>query len=185
MTTRTIHAPNATLGERFYPRVRYDTSDDGCWEWAGYVDQRTGYGRISNGPGPPLTTSVAAWILAHGAVPLGQVVRHRCDNRLCVRLSHLELGTQGQNLRDMVVRGRCNNKRVGDTCPAGHRYDRTDVSGFRQCSICRGIQARKSQWHRRRRLGKEEKVACCTDCFYSVPRCRCAEFGVHSTARGR
>ena len=36
----------------------------------------------------------------------GLVVRHRCDNRACVAGDHLELGTQQDNVRDMMERGR-------------------------------------------------------------------------------
>ena len=28
------------------------------------------------------------------------VVRHRCDNRLCINPDHLELGSRGENLQD-------------------------------------------------------------------------------------
>lgn len=45
------------------------------------------------------------WEAVNGPIPPGQVVRHRCDNRLCYRLSHLELGTQADNVRDAAERG--------------------------------------------------------------------------------
>lgn len=42
-----------------------------------------------------------------GAVAIvGKVVRHSCDNPKCVNPDHLELGTQAQNLADMVNRNR-------------------------------------------------------------------------------
>lgn len=41
-----------------------------------------------------------------GDVPEGLVVRHSCDNPPCWNPSHLELGTQAENVRDRETRGR-------------------------------------------------------------------------------
>jgi HNH endonuclease len=45
------------------------------------------------------------WEAVNGPIPPRLVVRHKCDNRLCYRLSHLELGTQADNVADAVQRG--------------------------------------------------------------------------------
>jgi len=78
--------------------------DTPCWEWRGTISVR-GYGRVS---------FMYRHLMAHrfsyeihcGPIPLGYVVRHRCDNPPCVNPEHLETGTQGENLRDMVERDR-------------------------------------------------------------------------------
>jgi hypothetical protein len=41
-----------------------------------------------------------------GPVPEGMQVNHRCDNAKCYNVQHLYVGTQGDNMRDMVRRGR-------------------------------------------------------------------------------
>lgn len=46
------------------------------------------------------------WIEAHGPIPNGLLVRHKCDNRDCINLDHLELGTHSDNTLDAVKRGR-------------------------------------------------------------------------------
>jgi len=50
-----------------------------------------------------------AYVKAHG-IRLsdidGLVIRHRCDNPSCVNPDHLEVGTQIDNVRDAVQRGR-------------------------------------------------------------------------------
>jgi len=47
-----------------------------------------------------------AWELAHGAIPDGLNVLHRCDVRDCLRVDHLFLGTHADNVRDCVSKGR-------------------------------------------------------------------------------
>lgn len=44
--------------------------------------------------------------LNHGKVSNDIVIRHKCDNTLCINVEHLEVGTHQDNMRDMVERGR-------------------------------------------------------------------------------
>lgn len=80
-----------------------------CLEWELFKNP-LGYGMInlSDRPGPKYTALAHrwAWVQVNGPIPARLVVRHRCDNPGCVRIDHLELGTQAENVRDAVVRGR-------------------------------------------------------------------------------
>lgn len=95
------------LAERLWARVDRRGPDE-CWPWTGPIDGDRG--RIGKGGkrGGLLRSSQAAWIVTRGPIPDGMVVRHKCDNPPCCNPSHLELGTQADNVRDMIERGRLN-----------------------------------------------------------------------------
>ena len=82
-----------SLAERFWAKVDKRGPDE-CWPWTAYVDQ-LGYERAHR----------VSWTLAHGS-PGDLDVLHRCDNRRCVNDSHLFLGTQQDNIADMIAKGR-------------------------------------------------------------------------------
>jgi hypothetical protein len=44
--------------------------------------------------------------MEHGPVSPDLVVRHRCNNPQCVRVAHLAIGTQADNIADKVAAGR-------------------------------------------------------------------------------
>lgn len=90
-----------TLAERFWDKV--DQSGD-CWEWIGARDTR-GYGRILDRRAFRSAHRVS-WELTHGDIPAGMFVCHTCDNPPCVRPDHLWLGTNRDNQRDAVHKGR-------------------------------------------------------------------------------
>lgn len=87
-----------------------------CWEWRGVV-LNSGYGLFYELGGEKRQTTAHRWILEaqRGPVKKGWNVMHRCDNRLCVRLAHLWVGTQSDNMQDASKKGRLKRLQGGDS----------------------------------------------------------------------
>lgn len=79
-------------------------SDSGCWEWQRYC-LPSGYGQVRRGKKLALIHR-EAYTAFIGTIPKGLVVCHKCDNRKCCNPSHLFIGTQQDNINDMVSKGR-------------------------------------------------------------------------------
>lgn len=103
-----------SVNERFFKRFQRDPVSQ-CWNWTGPLSPK-GYGAISgamaNGEniGKMLAHRVS-WLLHFGPIPEGEsyhgtVIMHKCDNPACVNPAHLRLGTQAENVRDMLDKGR-------------------------------------------------------------------------------
>jgi hypothetical protein len=96
---------SARATQRFWSKVR---KTDGCWLWTAGTSRASGcgiYGKFSVG----YTTWQAhriAWMLTNGYMPPITLIRHTCDNSLCVRPDHLLPGSVADNARDRVERGR-------------------------------------------------------------------------------
>ena len=71
----------------------------GCIEWEGC---------FSNGYGWHEPTRQRAhrktWIEHHGEIPKGKVIKHKCDNKKCYNIDHLEIGTQSENVKEAYDR---------------------------------------------------------------------------------
>lgn len=102
--------------ERFVKKWKRN-DETGCWEWIG-ARHRQGYGQFYI-DGKILLSHRVAWMLRHGSMPTPeQKVCHRCDNPRCVNPDHLFLGSQADNARDCVAKGRANRARqFGETNP--------------------------------------------------------------------
>lgn len=79
-------------------------TDTPCWPFTGYIS-RKGYGQCRY-DGAVMHAHRAVWMETFGPIPEGLWVLHRCDNRKCVNPEHLFLGTNDDNVKDKVSKGR-------------------------------------------------------------------------------
>lgn len=79
--------------------------ENGCWEWNG-ARSGSGYGQFWSGS----RNIPAHWFLLDEHPPKGIEACHKCDNKLCVRPSHLFIGTHADNERDKVAKRRHNTR---------------------------------------------------------------------------
>ncbi len=76
-----------------------------CWIWEGNTNPN-GYGLMTGYHKVRLAHRLS-WIKHHKRdIPDGMGVLHHCDVPPCVRPDHLFLGTQRDNVRDMIEKGR-------------------------------------------------------------------------------
>jgi hypothetical protein len=102
--------------------------NSGCWLWLGALSN-SGYGRIMithHGVGKVQSAHRVSWREVNGEIPGGMYVLHRCDQRSCVNPDHLFLGTQQDNMNDMVAKGRTNPPQRA-TGEAAHLSKLTDA----------------------------------------------------------
>lgn len=78
--------------------------NSGCWIWL-YSLTSNGYGQFSYN-GRQRRAIRVAYEIYKDKIPDGMIVRHKCDNKLCVNPDHLVLGTHNDNMSDMVKRNR-------------------------------------------------------------------------------
>lgn len=87
--------------DRFWAKVE---KTDSCWLWTAALNEK-GYGVF----GVKKETDKAhriSWKLSKGPILNSLFVLHKCDIPNCVRPSHLFLGTNQDNVNDMIKKGR-------------------------------------------------------------------------------
>lgn len=91
------------LADRFWEKVDRRGPDE-CWPWMG-VRTSNGYGQLWYARRHRPATHIAL-ALDGRPVPKGMAACHHCDNPPCLNPAHLFVGTNSDNMRDMVAKGR-------------------------------------------------------------------------------
>lgn len=116
--------------KRFWDKVDKQGGDGECWEWQGATTSR-GYGDFKFDGGVEQAHRVALLIDSDKFNSLEEidVVRHRCDNKTCVRASHLTSGDLQDNSRDAVKRERISGQKISaeQAVEIRERYENEDV----------------------------------------------------------
>jgi hypothetical protein len=94
--------PKIPLAQRL--KMYVSPTDTGCWEWNGGRNSK-GYGRIKI-DGKRVSVHRVVYELLVGPIPDGMFVCHTCDNPCCCNPDHLFIGTNQDNVNDMVSKGR-------------------------------------------------------------------------------
>ena len=86
-------------------------SKTGCWEWSGALNDGYGVTKIN---GKKVSVHRATYELFVGPIPDGLHCLHKCDNPCCCNPDHLFLGTNRDNVNDMLAKGRQHSKLTRD-----------------------------------------------------------------------
>ena len=114
-----------TVEERFWSKVK---KTNGCWLWLDVPDAY-GYGIFFIWPQNKKAHRIS-WEIHNGAIPAQLHVLHSCDNPLCVNPQHLFLGTQADNNRDCIAKGR-------------HRASKGEDNGYSKLTTLQVLEIRK------------------------------------------
>lgn len=140
-------------------------TDSGCLLWSGYSIKSNGlenfrYGRLGIN-GRKMLAHRYAYERAHGPIPEGMHVLHKCDTPLCCNVDHLFLGTHKENMNDMHGKDRSYSGPV-TWAPKGEKHRSAKLteevimnakilhffSGVSQSQLSRAYRVNNSVMHR-------------------------------------
>lgn len=121
-----------TLEERFEEKC-IPVTESGCWLWLNSLTS-SGYGKIYY-EGKLWLAHRVSYLIYKGKIPKGNVVMHRCDNKLCVNPEHLLLGTHKDNTHDMMNKGRGNLSGEFNSNNKLTKKDVLEIKDLLRCSL--------------------------------------------------
>ncbi len=131
-TEATLRRAIANRVDRFWSKaIRLDR--DSCWLWQARRNPK-GYGMFREMDRWAAAHRVS-WELANGPIPTGRLVCHSCDTRSCVNPDHLFVGTNDDNMRDMVNKSRQSK---------GERHRKSCLAALPNRRIARGERIARS-----------------------------------------
>lgn len=96
------HATRRSYIDRFWEKVDKRGPDD-CWIWKGCITNGRGAFHLN---GKDIRASRMSYEIHYNQAPGDLCVCHACDNPMCVNPAHLWLGSQKDNVQDMLSKGR-------------------------------------------------------------------------------
>lgn len=71
-----------------------------------------------------------------------------CESRACWIFEHLYIGTQSNNIQDIIKAGN-HNQLIKTHCPQGHEYTKENTyitkKNFRMCRICKNASSKNAK----------------------------------------
>ena len=111
----------------------------GCWIWMASISW-CGHGQATFNGKVQYVHRISYQIYI-GGIPDGLNILHKCNVACCVNPEHLYLGTQSDNVRDMLA-----NRPAVTYCKRGHVVWGDNLylyQGIKRCRFCKKISIRR------------------------------------------
>lgn len=86
-------------------QIAYELNSVGCWNCTSHRPNTHGY-PVKYFNGKTVKLSRYMYEKIKRKIPIGKIIRHTCDNKLCINPQHLISGTYKQNTQDAIRRRR-------------------------------------------------------------------------------